>query len=100
MKYLSLFSFLSLATIAAGQTSAPIPAPTIAAGENPKVTPKPASQGGTLGPTSQVFVQEFGDTFAPAPTTTPEMTDPPSSGVTKPPVMMSLTGVAAAAALL
>ena len=99
MKYL-VSLLVSILSLASAQTDQPIAAPTFAVGTNPVVTPRPDSQVGTLGPTTQVFTQQFGDTFVPAPTPIPE-TEAPSSGVSRPPVTVTgLTGIAAAAALL
>ena len=100
MKYLSIATVLSVASLASGQTpaSAPIETPTIPVGTNPQVTAKPDTQKGTIGPTSQVFTQNFGDTFVPAPSSTP--TTAPDSGCARPPVVVTLAGAAAAAVLL
>ena len=105
MNYLSIASVLFLATLAAGQTPVPtlmptIEVPTIPVGTNPQVTAKPDTQKGTLGPTTQVFTQQFGDTFVPAPTAAPEETSAPSGACARPPVAVTLTGAAAAVALL
>lgn len=118
MKYLSIVSILAVVATVTGQgnsgntppapapqvgaaTAKPISGPTIPAGENPKVTATPISQIGTVGPTTQVLVQVFGETFSPKPTPVPEPTDPPSGvkGTHRPPVVVTLTGVAAAAAV-
>ena len=106
---LSVLAFLSVSVRAqtAGETTT-ITAPTVPVGSNPKVTAQPDTQTGTMGPATAVFDQEFGETGAPAPTTTPEDTASPTIASNQdakaPTVQMAttvgLTGVAAAAALL
>ena len=81
--------------------ASPIASPTLAVGSNPQFTPNPESQKGTLGPTAQINLQKFGETFSPAPTI--EATDAPDTSNTgapsQPPaiqIAVGMTGVAAA----
>ena len=82
----------------AGETI-PIAAPTLPAGSNPQVTPKPETQPGTIGPTTAVLDDQFGETAAPAPT--PAASDQDARAPTvQMGTTVGLAGVAAAAALL
>ena len=49
----------------------PIEAPTLPIGSNPFVTAPPESQPGTLGPTSPVLTQQFGDVLTAVPSVSP-----------------------------
>jgi hypothetical protein len=104
-----MLMFLLLASIAsnnvAAQSSVPLPVETLPAGGNPDLTPLPESQEGSLGPTTEVLTQSFGETAAPAPTQGPISTPAPtlkSGGVIMeaPPSLQSavlgMAGVAAA----
>ena len=98
-----IVSFFSIATVATGQTARPIPAPTFESptfppGTNPKVTPDPKKQAGTLGPTAAGFTHEFGETFAPLPSPTSTKMES-SGGTTYASVVVNLTGIAVATAV-
>ena len=54
-------------------------APTLSVGTNPPFTPDPESQKGTLGPTTGVNSQTFGETFTPISTPSGPTTEPPAN---------------------
>jgi hypothetical protein len=92
-------------TSVVAQSAVPLPTETLPAGGNPDVTAIPESQGGTLGPTTQVLTQSFGETEAPAPTqgpvTSPAPTMKSAGAIMEPPsIQMAVVGMAGVAAAL